>query len=98
MTMKAWLTISGLLLLLIIARSAWLWWRQGGLRRTSHQTLQRRDQALAARDASGLMVWVSVLHVDDGGTANGVAVSGNYIYLANGDDGLRIYSFSNGPP
>ncbi len=38
---------------------------------------------------------VSLGNVYDGGTANGVAVSGNYAYLANGFDGLRIYDISN---
>ncbi|MCX6904945.1 MAG: tail fiber domain-containing protein, partial [Verrucomicrobia bacterium] len=34
-------------------------------------------------------------HIDNGGTAQGVAVAGNYCYLANGEDGLRIYDISD---
>jgi hypothetical protein len=34
-------------------------------------------------------------HIANGGTANGVVVSGGYAYLANGQDGLRIYDVSN---
>ena len=29
--------------------------------------------------------------ISNGGYANGVAVAGNYSYLANGGDGLRVY-------
>ena len=36
---------------------------------------------------------VRLAHVNDGGSANGVTVTGNYIYVANSGDGLRIYSF-----
>ncbi|MFA5086767.1 MAG: type II secretion system protein [Candidatus Paceibacterota bacterium] len=32
-------------------------------------------------------------HVDDGGTALGLAYDGSVVYLANGTDGLRAYSF-----
>ncbi len=38
---------------------------------------------------------VSVGHANDGGNAYGVAVAGHFAYLANYDDGLRIYDISN---
>lgn len=38
---------------------------------------------------------VSVGHINDGGVAGGVAVSGKYVYLANQSDGLRIYEVSD---
>ena len=34
-------------------------------------------------------------HTNDGGYAEGVAIAGNYLYLANGNDGLRIYDVSD---
>ncbi len=38
---------------------------------------------------------VSIGHANDGGNAFGVAVAGHFAYLANFDDGLRIYDISN---
>jgi hypothetical protein len=38
---------------------------------------------------------VNVGHVNDGGNAYGIAVAGHYAYLANYNDGLRIYDISN---
>jgi len=38
---------------------------------------------------------VNIGQIDDGGQARSVAVAGNYAYLANDDDGLRIYEISD---
>jgi hypothetical protein len=38
---------------------------------------------------------MNVGHINDGGDAFGIAVSGNYAFLANNDDGVRIYDISN---
>src|SRR3989442_1726130 len=38
---------------------------------------------------------VNVGHTNNGGFALSVAVSGNYVYLANDADGLRVYDISN---
>lgn len=38
---------------------------------------------------------VPVGHINNGGTARSVAVAGNYAFLANEGDGLRIYDISN---
>ena len=36
-----------------------------------------------------------VSHIDNGGLARSVVVAGNYAYLANEDDGLRVYGIAN---
>jgi len=38
---------------------------------------------------------ISIGHANDGGNAYGVAVAGHFAYLANYNDGLRIYDISN---
>jgi hypothetical protein len=38
---------------------------------------------------------INIGHVNNGGYAQSVAVAGNYAYLANNIDGLRIYDVSN---
>ena len=38
---------------------------------------------------------VNIGHTNNGGTAQGIAVSGNYAYLASGTNGLFIYDISN---
>jgi hypothetical protein len=38
---------------------------------------------------------VNIGHTNNGGTAQGIAVSGNYAYLASGTNGLLIYDISN---
>jgi hypothetical protein len=38
---------------------------------------------------------VNVGHTNDGGNAYGITIAGNYAYLANFNDGLRIYDISN---
>ncbi|MDB6021908.1 MAG: hypothetical protein JWQ04_1765 [Pedosphaera sp.] len=38
---------------------------------------------------------VDIGHTNNGGTAQGIAVSGNYAYLAGGTNGLLIYDVSN---
>jgi hypothetical protein len=45
---------------------------------------------LAASSALGMLA-----HIDNGGTAKALTVSGNYCYLANDSDGLRIYDISS---
>src|ERR1700722_13734326 len=38
---------------------------------------------------------INVGRTNDGGFAEGITVSGNYVYLANDTDGLRVYDVSN---
>ena len=40
---------------------------------------------------------INIGHANNGGAASGVVVSGNYLYLANGNDGLRIYDARTRP-
>src|ERR1700722_14339781 len=44
---------------------------------------------------AGELIPVGIGHAYDGGNAYGVAVAGHFAYLANYDDGLRIYDISN---
>jgi hypothetical protein len=37
----------------------------------------------------------ALAHTNDGGYASACVLSGNYLFLANGDDGLRVYDISN---
>ena len=41
------------------------------------------------------LVPINVGHANDGGNAFGIAVAGNFAYLANFNDGLRIYDISD---
>src|SRR6516162_6605541 len=50
--------------------------------------------ALWATVAIAQFSLVPVGHTNDGGYAEGLAVSSNFLYLANGTDGLRIYDLS----
>jgi len=45
--------------------------------------------------ALGQFTLLSVGHINNGGTASDLAVSGNYVYLANESDGLRIYDVTD---
>jgi hypothetical protein len=38
---------------------------------------------------------INISHTNNGGTAQGIALSGNYAYLASGTNGLLIYDISN---
>lgn len=50
---------------------------------------------LAPMLASAQIGLVNIAHTNDGGNAQGIAVSGNYAYLAAGTNGLLIYDVSN---
>jgi hypothetical protein len=49
----------------------------------------------AASCVFGQFTLVNVAHVDDGGTARDVVLSGNFAFLANDNDGLRVYEISD---
>src|SRR5579859_1135215 len=46
-------------------------------------------------ESRGQVTLTNISHINNGGEAHNVALSGNYAYLANGSDGLRIYDISN---
>ena len=62
---------------------------------SSHALLALAWLIMPASDVPAQFVLFDIAHTNVGGHAEGVAVAGNYLFLANGEDGLRIFDVSN---